>query len=323
MYAGVLTFAEEGLMNLSQLYYFKKLAELQHYAKAAKGLYITQPSLSNAISSLENELGVSLFQKTGRNIHLTKYGVEFLDYVTAGLEQIDKGVAMMKSYTGCGDGGKIDLGCIITVQTNYIPKLISNYKATISSDVQFTVREDASASLIGDLKRGLYDVVFCAHGETDPDIWYTPVLTQRLVVAMSSDCPLASKEFLVPEDLADQRLITYSDAIPIGKAVKKMLDDRGMSHAEYAYQDETILAGFAVNGVEVALMLDTFFLRSVENAEVRPLYNNADERKGFYHRIYLGYSTKNYHPYCVDHFIQYVTNEKQLPASDEGAIYID
>ena len=61
-------------MNLSQLYYFRKLAELQHYAKAAKELYITQPSLSNAISSLEQELGVSLFQKTGRNIHLTKYG---------------------------------------------------------------------------------------------------------------------------------------------------------------------------------------------------------------------------------------------------------
>lgn len=63
-------------MNLSQLYYFRKLAELQHYAKAAKELYITQPSLSNAISSLEQELGVSLFQKTGRNIHLTKYGGE-------------------------------------------------------------------------------------------------------------------------------------------------------------------------------------------------------------------------------------------------------
>ena len=309
-------------MNLSQLYYFRKLAELQHYAKAAKELYITQPSLSNAISSLEQELGVSLFQKTGRNVHLTKYGCEFLVYVNKGLEHIDKGIAVMKNYAGTSDGGKIDLGCIITVQTDYIPRLLNDYKS-VAGNVSFSVREDTSLPLVKDLLSGCYDVVFCAHCETDPDIWYTPVLTQRLVVAMSSDCPLASKEFLVPEDLADQRLITYSDAIPIGKAVKKMLDDRGMSHAEYAYQDETILAGFAVNGVEVALMLDTFFLRSVENAEVRPLYNNADERKGFYHRIYLGYSTKNYHPYCVDHFIQYVTNEKQLPASDEGAIYID
>ena len=44
-------------MNLSQLYYFKRLAELQHYTKAAQELNITQPSLSGAIHSLEDELG--------------------------------------------------------------------------------------------------------------------------------------------------------------------------------------------------------------------------------------------------------------------------
>ena len=310
-------------MNLSQLYYFRKLAEIQHYAKAAKELYITQPSLSNAISSLENELGVSLFQRRGRNIHLTKYGREFLDYVTVGLEQIDKGIATMKNYAGTSDGGKIDLGCIITVQTNYVPKLVRNYQETLGSNVLFTVREDTSAPLVEDLKAGRYDVVLCSRGEDDPDVGYIPMLTQKVVVVMSSDCPLAKKEFLVPEDLKEQRLITYRDTIPLGKAVKRLLDGVGVKHAECAYLDESILAGFAVNGVEVALMLDTFFLRSVENAEVRELYNNAEERKNFYHRIYLGYSTKNYHPYCVDHFIEYVREEKALPDANDGAIYID
>ena len=64
-------------MNLQQLYYFRKLAEVQHYTKAAKALYITQPSLSDSISSLESELSVALFQKKGRGIELTKYGQEF------------------------------------------------------------------------------------------------------------------------------------------------------------------------------------------------------------------------------------------------------
>ncbi len=311
-------------MNLSQLYYFKKLAELQHYAKAAKELYITQPSLSNAISSLENELGISLFQKTGRNIHLTKYGQEFLDYVTTGLEQIDKGIATMKNYTGCGDGGKVDLGCIITVQTDYVPKLIKSYKESIGADVAFNVQEDASAPLIEGLKRGRFDVVFCARDENDSDVSYTPVLTQKLVVVMNSDCPLAEREFLVPDDLKDQRLITYRDTIPLGRAVKRMLGSMGLDgQAECAYLDESILAGFAVNGVHAALMLDTFFLRSVEGAEVRQLYNSAEERKSFIHRIYLGYSTKNYRPYCVDRFIQYAIDECELPESDEDAIYID
>ena len=308
-------------MNLSQLYYFKKLAELQHYAKAAKELYITQPSLSNAISSLEHELGISLFQKTGRNVQLTKYGQEFLGYVTNGLEQIDKGIATMKSYAGAG-GGKIDLGCIITVQTDYIPKLIHGYKEALDPGVCFDVHEDVSTALVEDLKRGLYDVVFCARSDDSPDIEFVPILTQKMVVVMSADCPLAKKEFVVPEDLTNQRLITYRDTIPIGKAVKTMLNDMGIEHAECAYLDESILAGFAVNGIEIALMMDTFFVRSVEQAVVRPLYNNAQERKSYYHRIYLGYSTKNYRPYCVDRFIEYITEEKTLIAPDD-AIYID
>ena len=61
-------------MNLNTLYYFKVLAQLQHYSQAAELLYISQPSLSHAISALEKDLGVPLFQKKGRNVELTKYG---------------------------------------------------------------------------------------------------------------------------------------------------------------------------------------------------------------------------------------------------------
>lgn len=87
-------------MNLSQLYYFCKLAELQHYTQAAQELYITQPSLSGAISTLESELGVDLFQKRGRNVYLTKYGKEFYQYVSAALRELDKGIEVAKEHAG-------------------------------------------------------------------------------------------------------------------------------------------------------------------------------------------------------------------------------
>ena len=53
----IFTVALGGTMNLSQLNYFKKLAEVLHYTRAAQELFITQPTLSGAISSLEKELG--------------------------------------------------------------------------------------------------------------------------------------------------------------------------------------------------------------------------------------------------------------------------
>ena len=65
-------------MNLSHLRYFVELAHTRHYTRAAEHLFITQPSLSHAISQLEGELGVPLFEKNGRSISLTQYGKQFL-----------------------------------------------------------------------------------------------------------------------------------------------------------------------------------------------------------------------------------------------------
>ena len=59
-------------MTLNQLYYFQTVARYENYRKAAEDLYISQPSLSRSIAALENELGVLLFEKNGRGVHLTK-----------------------------------------------------------------------------------------------------------------------------------------------------------------------------------------------------------------------------------------------------------
>lgn len=94
-------------MNLHHIRYFIKLAQIQHYTKTAEDLMITQPTLSQAIATLEDELGVRLFEKEGRNIVLTKYGNLFLDYVQASMEIFDKGVNTLKR-TSIGEG-RIDL----------------------------------------------------------------------------------------------------------------------------------------------------------------------------------------------------------------------
>lgn len=63
-------------MNTDYLRYFSTLAELQHYGNAAKELNISQPGLSHAIHSLEKDYGLPLFEKTGRNVRLSPYGLE-------------------------------------------------------------------------------------------------------------------------------------------------------------------------------------------------------------------------------------------------------
>jgi DNA-binding transcriptional LysR family regulator len=310
-------------MNLSQLYYFRKLAELQHYTKAAKELFITQPTLSGSISSLEQELGVSLFQKAGRNVELTKYGAEFLKYVNASLEQLDKGIAIMKGYSGEGDGGVIDLGCIITLQTEFLPRLLNGYSSVNERKTEFNINQKPSQELLCGIVEGKHDVAFCAFDAQYSDkLHQIPVAEQHLVVAMSPSSPLASKPYLTPGDLKGESLITYREEVPLGKSVKNLLDSFDVDDVRYVYEDESILAGFAANGSDLALMLDTFFPHTMEDIVVKPLYNNELEKRRYCHTIYLVYCDKNYRPYCVEHFIEYVRGH-QLDRSASPSIYID
>ena len=72
-------------MNLDHLRYFEVLARLQHYGKAAEQLHVSQPSLNYAVSQMEQELGVPLFEKAGRSVRLTRYGRQFLQTVQTAL----------------------------------------------------------------------------------------------------------------------------------------------------------------------------------------------------------------------------------------------
>ena len=76
-------------MNVAQLRYFVAVAQLEHYSRAAKALYITQPALSNSMNRLEKELGVQLFENIGRNIVLTPQGKDLLVSVSAALKELD------------------------------------------------------------------------------------------------------------------------------------------------------------------------------------------------------------------------------------------
>ena len=83
-------------MNLNYLLYFKTLAKYEHYGKAAEELHITQPSLSKAIRNLEQDLGVELFEKSGRGIRLSSQGVHYLDYVDKALHELRLGNEILR-----------------------------------------------------------------------------------------------------------------------------------------------------------------------------------------------------------------------------------
>lgn len=293
-------------MNLPQLYYFRKLAQLQHYTKAAKELYITQPSLSDSISSLEQELGVSLFQREGRNVKLTKYGREFYGYVNGALNQLEEGIAIAKSKSGLM-GGVIDIGCIPTILGDYMPKTMQDYKKR-NPKVVFNIYQGHTLDLLEELKKGKYDIAICSKTD-DQELEFVPILAQRMILVVRDDHPLALRESVELGELKGHSLTTYRESIPIGKIVRAILRAKGVS-AEFSYDDEISIGGVVTATNQIAIAADTPYLSQFERIKKIKISDiPADTRL-----VYMVQSRKNYMAKAPKDFAEFLIRyERELP----------
>ena len=294
-------------MNLQQLYYFRKLAELQHYTEAAKALYITQPSLSDSIASLESELSVALFQKKGRGIELTKYGQEFYQYVNQALGVLEHGIAIMKEKSDSVTG-TIDVGCIPTLLGDFLPDALDLYHEK-HPQVNFNIFQDKSIPVAEGVSAGDYDIGFCSMVENKEDLVFVPITYQELIVIVRNGHPLARYDSMELTALRDYTLSTYRDTIPIGKTIRKILKDKGLE-AAYSYDDEISIAGRINRSSKAAIVADTPFLKQFDNLKKIHL---TDVPLGT-RMLYMVYSKKNFITAAVEAFANFmVANCLNLP----------
>ena len=146
-------------MNLSHLRYFVELAHSRHYTRAAEHLFITQPSLSHAIGQLESELGVPLFERSGRNTTLTRLGEEFLVCAERTLSTFDSGVeSLRRSAQG---EGLIRLGLVRPLGVDFRPDLAARFLSeNPGKEIHFTFSTGVTQQLLDGLLARRYDLVF-------------------------------------------------------------------------------------------------------------------------------------------------------------------
>lgn len=287
-------------MNLSHLYYFRKLAELQHYTQAAKELYITQPSLSGAIASLEDELGISLFEKRGRNVYLTKYGKEFYGYVCESLQILERGIEVAKDQGG-SLGGVVDIGCISTIQGDYLPLVISSFLKEKNNNVTFSLHQEQTNAIIKAVEERKWDVGFCSYVENKNDLFFVPVLQQPLVVTVKKNHPLAQESSLKLSQLEGYDLISYHLEQPIGREINSLLTDNGLS-ASQQFSNELDISGVVSFSNNVGVMLRTPCLRQFDDLVAISLPEVPDD----FRLVYMVFNRKSYKIHAVESFIDYV-----------------
>ncbi len=288
-------------MNLNQLHYFTKLAEVEHYTRAAEELDISQPSLSHAISSLEKELGTKLFEKQGRNVALTKYGKIFREYVEDSLRILDSGVQKVRSLTGQTEG-LIELAYIYTLGSEFVPRMVSDFLRTHEElNVRFHFTVGNTAEVIQGLKEERFDIGFCSMTEKEGGIQFTPVGTENLVVVVPKDHPLAGENAVFLEQAAAYPQIYYTQNSGLRPVVDKMFEQmRIKPEIAYEIEEDGSMAGLVAQGFGIAVMPEIPVLKQLD-VEVLEIRNQHEKRY-----IYMARGRDKYQPPVVRRFSDYV-----------------
>lgn len=304
-------------MNLYQLYYFKTMAKLEHYTKASRQLSITQPSLSHAIATLEEELDTLLFEKQGRNVVLTKNGRIFLSYVETALYSLESGTKKIKELT-CNLQKTIHLGFIYTLTSQFIPDLIQGFKKDKESlDTDFylqegTTQNECTGNLVSGLRDGKFDLIFISLLPKDPLIEFIPICEQKLVVIMPYDSPLAALDKVDLSDIRNYPLIQYSGKEGLKQEINRLLARVGATPKICCeVEDDQAMAGLVAANIGIAIVPDNKIFHNFK-IKTLPISNPIYDRT-----IYLGYMKNRVDTLPVQRFKHYVLSKakKIMPST--------
>lgn len=245
-------------MNLNYLAYFRVLGNTEHYTQAANELNITQPSLSHAIRSLEQDLGTALFEKQGRNVKLTKHGKAFHAIVDKALTDLESGEKQLRDRIQSEDG-KIRLAFLSSLGSHYVPSLIKAFNSPRRQDpVPFFFSPASTASILQGIKEREFDLGLCTCCREDADLTFTRLSPQPLIAIVPAEHPLASLSSISPAQLQQEDFIAYEHSNELRSEIANLLKKEACSPAVVCEAaDEAAIAGLVSVGYGCSIVPDT------------------------------------------------------------------
>lgn len=286
-------------MNLQWLYYFDAIAELEHYTKAAEQLHVSQSNLSHAIKELERELGAELFERSGRNIRLSKYGKMFRPYVRKTLDTLETGISSLKESIDPNLGAIALSGFQSMAQ--FSADLIVRYQSeTNRLDVRFQYSQKMWAPLREGLRTGEIDLALATRIEEE---WAAAeyIGVHRLILLAPKGHPLSFRNSVALRELDRENFIAFDRTGQIRGQLDRIFEGMEISPnfvAETA--NDQIIYGLVAAGRGVSIVPEPL-AGAPYNTVIVPIEDKMAERK-----LYLQWNKKRYLSPAARYFRDYV-----------------
>lgn len=192
-------------MTLVELRYAVAVARERHFGRAAAACHVSQPTLSVAVRKLEEELGVTLFERGRNEVHLTAVGEQVVDQAQRVLEESDK-IRSLAEQGGDPLVGPLRLGAIHTVGPYLLPHLVPLLHER-AAQMPLMVEEDFTANLAVALRRGELDVALVALPFDEPGIATEALYDEPFVALIPASHPWQNRERITCPDLAEETVL--------------------------------------------------------------------------------------------------------------------
>jgi LysR family hydrogen peroxide-inducible transcriptional activator len=196
-------------MTLTELRYIVAVARERHFGRAAETCFVSQPTLSVAVKKLEEELGVTLFERGPGEVSVTPAGEKIVEQAQRVLEEASR----IREIAAAGKdplAGPLRLGAIYTIGPYLLPKLIPILRRTAPA-MQLLIQENFTHRLAEELKSGEVDVILIALPFEAPGVVTRAVYDEPFFVAVPKGHPWENRKRVTSDELTSESLLLLGE----------------------------------------------------------------------------------------------------------------
>lgn len=299
-------------MELKHLQSYVEVVKYGSFTKAAEHLYISQPTISAHISSLETELGHKLIQRTTKSIEITTKGQEVYDYAIHILDLCNRMVR------ACDDDGRnmIHLG-VSTIPSAYIlPEVLPEYGA-LHPDTFFSIHQNASQGVIDGLLNNIFDIGMTGMAANDEQLVSEPFCEDHMVLitpVTEKFLDMKARQDVSIEELLSEPLILREQGSGTNKSADTFLEGMGIQegklHITARINDQETIKNLVAGGLGVSIISERAIKNFVDTNRLLSFELPAHNSRN----LYLVYRRNQELKPHISEFLKFVRNKYQKKA---------
>lgn len=280
-------------MELKQLEGFVKVVELESFSKAAQALYLTQPTISVHIVSLEKELNTKLLERTTKTVKTTKAGEKLYEYARHMLEI--RSDILQDFYQESTVGERLQIAGSTIPSQHILPEVLPEFQKQYAN-IMFSINQGDSEYVLDEILRHKIDIGFVGMKKEDARLYYIPFYEDRLVIITPNNeryCLMKEQQCSL-EDLMKEPIILRENGSGTQKGSEKFLNSRNIDVRKLnivgRMNDQEIIKRSVSNGMGISIIskksaLDyekegkVLLYEPEGEAVIRKLYVVFDKRK--------------------------------------------